>query len=211
MLIFREVKNISLFKKKNKKEIDPYFRPSQAKKVFTQKNNANLLSLLKSKKIIIFAIIALVIIISGVAAVLVCNNNNNKQAKVIDKTAIIKSVKSNVSVETSELLIKEWKIKMPINANILGTVSYKMINENKLVFSSSKLNETDLSKAECSGVNKGSWGLNRLEVGNNPNPVTKYNYLPNYLIGHVRPSSLCAEVKEIYAAFSYMMQYIEGA
>lgn len=200
------MKNISLFKKKNKKEIDPYFRPSQGKKVLTQKNKTKLLNLLKSKKIIIFAIIALVIFISGVVVVFVYNN---KQAKIIGKTDIIKSVKSNIGIETSELVIKEWKIKMPINGNILGTVSYKMINDNKLVFSSSKLNELDLSKTECSISIKDSWGLNRLEVGDNPNPVTKYNYLPDYLIGQVRPTNACSEIKEIYAAFSYMMQYIE--
>lgn len=153
----------------------------------------------------IFALIAVTVLIF----VVYTKNQSKAPAQAENSPKIIKSVKSTVSVKTGELVIKEWKIKMPVNGNLLGSVSYRMVNDNELIFSSSELNKLDLSSAECSGVSKDSWGLRRFKVGDKPNPVAKYNYLPDYLIGHIRPKTVCSEITKIYSAFAYMQQYIE--
>lgn len=124
------------------------------------------------------------------------------------KVTVTYGSQSTIGVKTSEIVIKEWNVKMPVNGNILGEVSYSMKDEDTVIFSSSILNQTDLTAPECSGKTKDSWGVVRVKDNPSDNPAIVYPKVGDYYIKRIGTADDCETVKKISAAFSYMVNYM---
>lgn len=155
------------------------------------------------KKFFVIAVLIAVILVIGLLTILAMNNNNHK---IMQKEIVTPSTKSKISVSTNSLLIKEWNLEMPINGDVLGTVSYSISDDDtKLHFISSKLNTTDLSSTLCKeyGITKESWGIVRSskksEYNQNDYPfiIGDFEYRRNF------PPDVCSNVGKIDAAFNY--------
>lgn len=120
-----------------------------------------------------------------------------------------KSNVSTVSVKTGELIIEEWGLKMSVNNNILGNVSYSIISDKSLRFNSSKLNNLDLTSAGCESIKRDSWGFDRLKENPSKDSMESYAFVNDYYISSVSPDTSCDKVTKIDSAFHFMLSSME--
>lgn len=155
------------------------------------------------KKIVFVIVVSIIIFIVIFFSVIFTKKNNTS---LIKKEDVKPDTTSKISISTNSLTITEWGLEIPINGNILGKVTYSSSDNNmKIVFSSSKLNNIDLSSIRCKelGITKDSWGFKRspkkanYEQGKRPMIIGNYEYYRDF------PVSVCSNVSEIDAAFNY--------
>jgi len=161
---------------------------------------------LTQKKLLLVGLIILMVTIlaTGVYYIYGVVNKSN-----IDINKVKKSNISTISVKTGELIIKEWGLKMSVNNNILGNVSYYIIGDKSLRFRSSKLDSLDLSGAGCKSIKHDSWGFDRLKENPSKNSMESYAFINDYYILSVSPDADCDKVIKIDSAFHFMLSSME--
>ena len=170
---------------------------------------------------ITFIAISFTICAAG-AGVVYWNSKHQIIKSQYDNKNVVSTKISTIAAKTDELVIKEWNLKMPINGNILGKVTYKIENYDAkdnngknitlsdvgvLTLSSSKFNELDLSSDECKDDKASVWGFRRTRPSEDLKNVSSdfYRHIDNYSISFIIPNTSCNKISTIYAAFNYAL------